>query len=353
MIRVLLRHPPQQPPATSVAAADAVAAWRSRRASVWLDVEDATPAELEGLAQDFGLYPTAILSAMTPDSRPRVQQHGRCVSLTLYVPPSGTPSGRPAGEDVRPGGRAGIAGLDEPLEVDFIVGERFLITVHRRPVALLARIAEHVRVGSPSMAEGIAGLLHHVVDEIVDAYFPLLDALLEASQQAHNLAFAGGDAPGRAGRTSAYGAMTLLRTRQALFALRRIMAAQSRALTILARTDLPLGEPARRGSESGFQDVLDHAIRLEQAIMLHHEMLTRARIAYTARLTNEAARVSKTLLLVTCLLISATLITSVYGMNFVNVPERAWPLGRLWALAIIFFTVGGLWLTFARRRWID
>ncbi|MEX0709586.1 MAG: CorA family divalent cation transporter, partial [Chloroflexota bacterium] len=52
------------------------------------------------------------------------------------------------------------------------------------------------------------------------------------------------------------------------------------------------------------------------------------------------------------ILFAPTLIASIYGMNFVNIPELDWVFGYPLALGLMLLVGGGLFLLFRRRGWL-
>ncbi len=60
----------------------------------------------------------------------------------------------------------------------------------------------------------------------------------------------------------------------------------------------------------------------------------------------------KRLTAVTVLIMVPTLIAGVYGMNFKNMPELAWPWGYFGALGVMAAAAALLALAFRRSRWL-
>jgi magnesium transporter len=50
-------------------------------------------------------------------------------------------------------------------------------------------------------------------------------------------------------------------------------------------------------------------------------------------------------------LASLTVITGVYGMNFVHMPELQWKLGYLWALGLMLVIPGAIVYWFRKTGW--
>lgn len=62
-------------------------------------------------------------------------------------------------------------------------------------------------------------------------------------------------------------------------------------------------------------------------------------------------QIIKTLSIATVVLLPPTLVASIYGMNFINMPELQWKFGYAWALLLMVFSgVLSLWF-FKRKDW--
>ena len=64
--------------------------------------------------------------------------------------------------------------------------------------------------------------------------------------------------------------------------------------------------------------------------------------------TLEQNQISKIFTVVSVIFLPPTLIASIYGMNFANMPELNWQLGFLFSLGLMVSSVG---LTFLFFRW--
>jgi magnesium transporter len=265
-----------------------------------------------------------------PAARPRIQHMGTSTLLLLCIPQADT--------------LQGPTGLVRFYEVALIFGERFLLTVHPVPVPHLARFTATEPAEDVVSRQGIGGLVHALTGEVIDASFSTLDFLMETAGAREDDLFAGGQKGRRA-------VEVLARVRRELFTMRRVAAAQRSAITLLAR-DADASPGPGDGEPVAFSDELDRAIHLEQALAVHYEVVTGARSAYRSWVTAEITRTSRTLLMAAYLLFIPGLVFAVYGMNFAHMPERSWPVGHLWAVALALLIVGTVWVTFRRWRWI-
>jgi magnesium transporter len=114
------------------------------------------------------------------------------------------------------------------------------------------------------------------------------------------------------------------------------------------------------------RDVQDHALRVvEQAdgfrqllqnilsvnLTLETKSLTEMSNALT-EMSNDQNEEVKKISAWAAILFAPTLVATVYGMNFENMPELTWDLGYPAALGLMVFLGVALYVLFKRRNWI-
>jgi magnesium transporter len=237
-------------------------------------------------------------------------------------------------------------GLAPLSEIDFVFSERYLITAHPEAVPLLGRLLDDARNDPKAMAEGMGRLVHRVLDEAVDSYFPALDTLVEQVEAVQEFAFVGTGSRGEA--TDRAAMLPLFRLKKGLLALRRVMAPQADALRILAREGVAFYQDP---VPIDFQDVFDRATRVEQIIELNQSLLINARESFLTRVSNELGLTTQALLVLTCLILVPLFFTALYGMNFDRIPEAHLPIGHGWAIGLIVVVDGAVVYYFRRQHW--
>jgi magnesium transporter len=73
---------------------------------------------------------------------------------------------------------------------------------------------------------------------------------------------------------------------------------------------------------------------------------------YQTRTATELNLFAKQLTSIGAILVTATLVAGIYGMNFEHMPELGWKYGYLFALALMAAMSLVLALVFRRRRWL-
>ncbi len=93
-------------------------------------------------------------------------------------------------------------------------------------------------------------------------------------------------------------------------------------------------------------------IALEQLHETATRIFTGALDAYLTVISNQLNSVMKTLTVVATVLITAQIITGMYGMNFKYMPELHWRFGYPFAIGLMLTVIAALLYYFKRIRWL-
>lgn len=182
-------------------------------------------------------------------------------------------------------------------------------------------------------------ILHFLVDELLDALFPMLEQIANRLDDLEEAALRD---PKPKLLARAFVHRSNLRTiRNQVWPLRH----QIRVL--LRQRQQLLGADAL----VGFQEMADLVeLLFENCELLRHQCdaITQA---YAASVGNRMNQVMKTLTILTSIFAPLTFIAGIYGMNFANMPELRWHLGYFYCLLLmsIVAVIQTYWLW--RRGW--
>jgi magnesium transporter len=101
-----------------------------------------------------------------------------------------------------------------------------------------------------------------------------------------------------------------------------------------------------------FQDVFDHVIRVSDTIDNLRDMLGSTMDAYLSIQGNRMNQIMKRLTSISTVLMSATLVAGIYGMNFDFMPELKWRFGYVFALAWMLIIGLGLYFYLRKVKWL-
>jgi magnesium transporter len=183
-------------------------------------------------------------------------------------------------------------------------------------------------------------LLYALLDEIVDSYFPMVDALGDRIEELEERLLE---------ETLNRPQLEIHQVRKELLRLRQVLAPQREVLNKLVRRDVPLIDDQVIIYMS---DVYDHMLRVLDWLDSYRDMLTTLFDVQLAIQSHRLDRVIRTLTSSSIMLMVATLIAGIYGMNFVHMPELEWTIGYPLALLMMMVSSVGLYFMFKRRGWI-
>ncbi|MEX1218557.1 MAG: magnesium transporter CorA family protein, partial [Acidimicrobiales bacterium] len=141
----------------------------------------------------------------------------------------------------------------------------------------------------------------------------------------------------------------LLQLRRSLITFRRRVVPLRDVVLSLVRREVPWVEEA---AILYFEDVFDHLLRVIDQIDTQRELMGNVVDASLALASNRMNEVMKKMTSWGAILIVATLVSGIYGMNFSDMPELNWRYGYFMALGIMLSLTTGLYVYFRRKKWL-
>lgn len=292
--------------------------------TLWVDFAAPTPEESRLLVDEFHFHPLSVEDALSAIHHPKIEAYESYLYLILH-------------------------GIDfqetehwfATQDIDFFLGRNFLVTVHQgrsRSVATLKEICDrNARV----LAEGPVGLLHRIVDSMVESYRPEIDGLEKQIDELEDEAILG--------RRSDL-VRDILAVKRDLASLRRVVNPQRDAVGRLARREFPQinDEMTYR-----FRDVYDQLVRLSDEATMFQDRVTGILEAHLSTISNRLNLVMKVLTVMSTIFLPLTVLTGMWGMN---VPLPAFPGGdalQFWWVVGCMLAISGVMLALFRRNgWI-
>jgi magnesium transporter len=288
--------------------------------ATWIDLEQTEEAEIRTLLAPLGIHPVALDDMVAHINRPKVDDYGAYIYLAVH-------SAR-----WEKGGRPTLR------EIDFLVGERFLITFHEGATRSINAAHEVLARRPELLSRGPASLLHFLLDVLVDHYLPITEEIATEIDTLEEDLF------GEPGASMNEG---ILRLKRGLSALRRIVGPQRDTVLALTRDEFR-AVPA--GLRPYLRDVYDRLARVSDLLDSFRDEVATLLELHVAVTSNRLNGVIKVLTVIATIMLPLTVITSYYGMNF-RLPEFAWSWGWLYALGLLAATAIGTWWYLRKRRW--
>lgn len=289
----------------------------------WIDLADPTLEEERKVLEELGgFHALAIEDCRSPAHHPKVDEFPGYLFVIMHgiLPVK-------AGED-----------FDTVLMCAFL-GDRYLVTYHRDAIASIDRTLEHCRANPPAFLRGPDNIFHLVVDDMVDAYLPVLEQMDDALDTIEDEVFL---------RPSNRTLHRILRMKKDVMRMRRISTHQREVLNRLSRGEFSLVTEEER---IYYRDVYDHLVRIADLADTYRDLISGTLDAYLSVVSNRLNEVMKTLTIIATIMLPLSLIAGIYGMNFKFLPELEWPYGYFFALGLMAVIALGMLLYFRRKGW--
>jgi magnesium transporter len=186
---------------------------------------------------------------------------------------------------------------------------------------------------------GVEFLMHQILDQMFDHYFPSLDSLEDKIQLIQVEVFE---------NATKETLDRIFALKKDIMQLRRLCFPQREIINRLARADLKVISPR---AAVYFRDIYDNLYRIVEAAAAYHDMVQSTMEAYLSAVSNRLNETMKRLTVVGAVLSTLMVITGVYGMNFEHMPELKWRYGYLFALGLMAGATVTLIYWFKKKGW--
>ena len=299
--------------------------WRPKSgARMWVDIEDPDHDQLEPLLENrFGFHELAAEDALSANTLPKYDAFG---DYDFFV-------FRAVDIDVNKHG-------SQTQKIAAFLSEEFLFTVHRGRLRAIEDVAARLPSDRRILGNGPDYLLYDIVDEMVDAHFPLLEKIEECVDDLQDSIFK---------NASPHQLDELLHLKRDINVLRRHSMPQRELLNQISRGDAKFVQAKHL---IYFRDVYDHMFRIGETIDVERDMMASTMEAYLSVVANRTNEIMKVLTIFSSIMLPIGVIAGIYGMNFVHMPELHWHHGYVFAIGLMGATAATLLLWFHRKGWI-
>ena len=229
----------------------------------------------------------------------------------------------------------------ETFKIAAFLGRNFLFTVHRGTVRAIDDVCNRLPGDLRIMQRGPDFVLYSIVDQMVDAHFPLMETIEEAVDDLQDRIFENAE-PAHLDE--------MLHLKRDVNVLRRHSLPQRELLNQISRGDAKF---IQQQHLIYFRDVYDHMFRISETIDVDRDQMTATMDAYLSVVANRTNETMKLLTIFSALMLPLTLIAGVYGMNFEHMPELKWLHGYPFALGLMIGTALLMLFFFWLRGWIS
>lgn len=289
---------------------------------VWLGLQKPGKALMSRVQALFALHPLAVEDAHKAHQRAKIEGYGDSLFMALHTAQQTE-------------GRVAFG------ETHVFVGPRYLVTVRHGGSLSYAPARQRCEQHPEKLHLGPSYGLYAVLDFIVDNLLPITDELRDELNALEQAIF-----------SDVFRRQTIQRLYHLRGELVRLRLAVTPLQDILGQLVSLYPELVQEEMRLYFRDVLDHAVRVDEAIDTLSEMVTAAMTVNLSLVTIAQGEVVKKLAGWAALVAAPTLIASWYGMNFDRMPELAGDYSYYVVAGVTGAIVVVLYTLLKRARWL-
>ena len=293
----------------------------------WVGLHEPDAAELEELAEVFGLHPLAVEDAVHAHQRPKLERY-EGVTFVVFK------TCRYLEHDYL----TSTCEVIETGEIMVFLGEDFVVTVRHGDHGTLRPVRQSLERNPELLALGPAAVLHAIADQVVDDYLTVADGVQGDIDEVETSVFT----PDRTTEV------------ERISHLKREIIERTRAVA-------PLSAPLRQlitrplvptEIREYFRNVEDHLTRVRDHVSSFDELLSSILQAHLAQVTVADNKDMRKISAWAAIFAVPTAATGVYGMNFDHMPELHWRFGYPMVLGVIVLMCFMLYRGFRRNGWL-
>ena len=289
---------------------------------VWIGLHEPDEELLRTVQKRFCLHDLAIEDAHQAHQRPKLEIYGDSLFLVLRT-----------------------AQLHDHTivfgETHIFAGRGYVVTVRHGSTTAYTEVRARCESAPKMLAKGESFVVYSVMDFIVDNYFPILHQLESEVDTLEDAVFSR--------KSTQPNIERIYELRHELLLLRRAVQPLQEVCNRIMRFDVTLIDQT---IYPYFRDIQDHVIRLVENIDNLRDLLGAALEANLMLSSVEQNNIIKIFSVAAVVLMPPTLVASVYGMNFKNMPELDWLFGYPMALVIMLVVAVLPYLFFKWRGWL-
>lgn len=294
----------------------------------WFNIEQPTTREMEYLAQNYPFHPLDLDDCLSRIQRAKIDEYEDYLFLIL-------PYSR---WDKK-------ARVSTHKQISVFIGDRYIITIHSGELKPLNKLFRACQLEAEARQEnfqyGSGYLLYQILDRTVDAYFPILDAILNWVDDVEEAVFDEN-----------------IEAAQEVATLRRDIITQRRILlpwrSIITELEAKLKRYTTRDISLYFGDLVDHLHKICDSLDDAKEIVEIYKDSDYTLSADRLNRVTRVLTIMSSIILPFLVISSIYGMN-IALPgglER----GSVYTFLLLVAGMGlistGMLYFFRRKRWI-
>ena len=308
----------------TIAGVSELESYLKRGSMTWIDIQGmCDEASLHALRDMFSIHPLALEDVVNAPQRPKSESFDDNHLFITRLP------------------RISDSGEVSAEQLGIIAGANYVISFRESADALIEAVKSRIRrTGSRLRARGSDYLSYAIIDAVIDAYYPLAEALGERIEWLEDELIV---------RPQDWMIVEIHKLRRDLLTVRRAVWPQREAISAVIRDECPL---ISQDVQVFFRDCYDHCVQAMDVLDCYRELASGLQELYLSSVSHRTNEVMKVLTIMASVFIPLTFIAGIYGMNFEFMPELQRPWAYPLVLGLMAATAMGMLLFFIRRGWL-
>ena len=303
----------------------------------WIGLVRPEASELQSLAAEFDLHELAVEDAVLAHQRSKLERYGETLFVVLRA----------------------ARYLDSREEIEFselhvFVGPNFIITVRHGGSPDLAQVRRRLEHDATLLRLGPEAVLYAILDAVVDGYAPVVSGLENDIDEIETEVFGGDPAVSRRIYELSREVIEFQRSTHPLTRILDALAGGFTKYGIADHLQQYLRDVADHTAQAneridGFRFMLRDILTVNATLVAQSQNEEMKHLAESSNAQNEEV---KKISAWAAILFAPTLVGTVYGMNFENMPELHWEYGYPLSVASMAAVSIILYRIFKKRTWI-
>jgi magnesium transporter len=296
----------------------------------WINIERPRPVDRAWLEEHFDFHPLDYEDVFSRNQRPKIDEYEEYLFIVLHFPRFDKQIGRL-----------------NAAELDLFVGPDFLITLPNEPIDPVEYLFERCRtrdeLREQYFSKGAGYLLYKIVDDAVDASFPMLRKMGNKLERIEDEVFEG---------SSQEVVRDISNVKQEIINFRKIIRPQRAVFGDLERNK---ARYIADDLDLYFDDIVDASERIWQLLEGYKETVEALEVTNESVISHRFNDILRILTVFSIVFLPATLVASIWGMN-VGLPGGGDPGSSahtvFWIIiAAMIVLIAGMLAFFRRRGW--
>jgi magnesium transporter len=291
----------------------------------WINVNGVSKVkDLEKVGECFKIHPLVLEDILEVGQRPKVEDYDEYLYIVL--------------NSIRPVAEGGELVAEE---ISLVLGPHYLLSFYTGDGDIYAPIRERLLQAKGRIRKlGADYLAYSLIDLVVDNYFVELERFGDQIESLEDVVVA---------NPSPQTLRDVHRFKNDMIMLRKSLWPLREVIARLERRESPL---ISENLGNYFRDVYDHTIIAIDTVETYRDILSGMLDIYLSSMSNRLNSIMKVLTIIATIFMPLTFLTSLYGMNFKNMPELQWEYGYFMVLGMVVVIAISMLLYFRRKRWI-